>query len=120
MGKKQKLLYIGVQNKFCSACEKGSNKENECFRNWDGSSSSMESDIILEGFRMAEKQQGLRHTNFIGDGDSSVHTTLISGIPGWGHAITIQECANHAVKCYRSALENLVKINPLQRLTQIN
>ena len=109
----KKLLYIGVRNKFCSACEKkGSNKEHECFRNWDGSSSSMESDIILEGFRMAEKQHGLRYTNFIGDGDSSVHTTLISGVPGWGHAITKQECANHAVKCYRSALENLVKDKP--------
>ena len=73
----KKLLYIGVRNKFCSACEKGSNKEHECFRNWDGSSSSMESDIILEGFRMTEKQR-----------------------------------ANHAVKCYRSALENLVKDKP--------
>lgn len=107
-----KLLYIGVRNKFCSICEKGSNKEHECFKNWDGSSSSMESDIILEGFRVAEKQHGLRYTNFIGDGDSSVHTTLISGVPGWGHAITKQECANHAVKCYRSALENLVKDKP--------
>ena len=107
-----KLLYIGVRNKFCSICQKGSNKEHECFKNWDGSSSSMESDIILEGFRVAEKQHGLRYTNFIGDGDSSVHTTLISGVPGWGHAITKQECANHAVKCYQSALENLVKDKP--------
>ena len=61
---------------------------------------------------MAEKQHGLRYINFIGDGDSSVHTTLISGVPGWGHAIAKQECANHAVKCYRSALENLVKDKP--------
>ena len=108
----RKLLYIGVQNKFCSVCAQGNNKEHECFRNWAGSSSSMESDIILEGFCLVEKQHGLRYTNFIGDGDSSVHTTLISGVPGWGHAITKQECANHAVKCYRSALENLVKDKP--------
>ena len=54
----------------------------------------------------------MRYINFIGDGDSSVHTTLISGVRGWGHAITKQECANHAVKCYRSALENLVKDKP--------
>ena len=72
----------------------------------------MESDIIREGFCMAEKQYGLRYTKFIGDGDSSVHATLISGVPGWGHVITKQECANHAVKCYRSALENLVKDKP--------
>ena len=60
-------------------------KKSTCaFKNWDGSSSSMESDIILEGFCMAEKQHGLRYINFIGDGDSSVHTTLISGVPGDG------------------------------------
>ena len=84
----------------------------ECFRNWTGLSSSMESDIILEGFSKAEQQHSVRYINFIGDGDSSVHTTLISGVRGWGHAITKQECANLAVKCYKSALENLVKDKP--------
>ena len=64
---------------------------------------------ILEGFRKAEQQHDLRYINFIGDGDSSVHTTLISGVSGWGHAISKQEYVNHAVKCYRSSLENLVK-----------
>ena len=72
----------------------------------------MESDIILKGFCKAEKQHGLRYINFIGDGNSSVDTTLVSGVPEWGHAITKQECANHAVKCYRSALENLLKDKP--------
>ena len=72
----------------------------------------MESDIVLEGFCKAEQQHGLRYINFIGDGDSSVHTVLISGVSGWGHAISKQECANHAVKCYRSSLENLVKDKP--------
>ena len=84
----------------------------ECFRNWIGSSSSMESDIILEGFSIAEQQHSVRYINFIGDGDSSVHTTLISGVCGWSHVLTKQECANHAVKCYRSTLENLVKDKP--------
>ena len=36
----------------------------------------MESDIILEGFSKAEKQHGLRYTNFIGDGDSSFQSIL--------------------------------------------
>lgn len=72
----------------------------------------MESDIILEGFRLAEQQHGVRYTKFIGDGDSSVHAQLISGINGWGYAIQKQECANHAVKCFRSSLEKLVKDKP--------
>ena len=108
----QKLLHIGVRNKFCAICAKDASKKHDCFKNWTGSSSSMEPDIILEGFCKAEQQHGLRYINFIGDGDSSVHTTLISGVRGWGDAITKQECANHAVKCYRSSLENLVKDKP--------
>jgi len=40
-----KLLYIGVQNKFCSVCTQGSSKEYKCFRNCVGLSYSMESDI---------------------------------------------------------------------------
>jgi len=46
----------------------------------------MESDIILEGFKAAG-QHDIRYLNFIGDGDSSVHSTLVSGVPGWGHFI---------------------------------
>ena len=76
------------------------------------SSSSMESDIILEGFRMAKKQHGLCYTNFIGDGDSSVQSTLRDNVHEWGHDLTKQECANHPVKYFRSSLENLVKTNP--------
>ena len=33
-------------------------------------------------------------------------------MPGWGHAIQKVECANHAVKCYRGALEKLVSEKP--------
>ncbi len=45
-------------------------------------------------------------------GDSSVYPTLIQRVPGWGHAIRKLECANHACKCYRGALEKLVQDNP--------
>ena len=67
----------------------------------------METDIILKGFLQSEEQHGLRYTQFIGDGDSSVYLALISGMP-YGSFIKKLECANHAVKCYRTALENLV------------
>ena len=68
------------------------------------SSSSMEPDIILK--------HGVQYINFTGDGDSLVHTTLISRMHDWGHVITKQECTDHAAKCYRSSLENLVKNKP--------
>ena len=38
-------------------------------------------DIILEGFIIAERVHGVRYTQFIGDGDSSVYPTLIQKVP---------------------------------------
>ena len=108
----KKLLFIGVRNKFCSVCAKGTDKEHDCFKNWEGASSSMECDIIVEGFCKSEEQHGLRYTNFIGDGDSAVFSTLKREVKKYGFAITKEECANHAVKCFRSAMENLVKDKP--------
>ena len=75
------------------------------YKNWDGSSSEMEMDIILEGFLEAERVHGVRYTRVVGDGDSSVYPTLVQNVPQWGHAIRKVECANHACKCYRGALE---------------
>ena len=110
------MVYIGMRDKYCGVCTQAerANKElqaHECYKNWD-SPSSMETEILVEGFKWAETQHGLRYTTFIGDGDSSVYPTLLSQVPVWGHAIRKIECANHAVKCYRSALENLVKSKP--------
>ena len=99
-----KLLHIGVRNKYCTACTQCIPKEQHaCYKNWDASSSEMETDIILEGFKLAEQVHGVRYTHFIGDGDSSVYPTLIN-VPGWGYAIKKLECANHACKCYRAGL----------------
>ena len=110
----KKILYLGVQNKYCTVCNKaagGTIPQHTCFRNWDESSAAMETDIILKGFLHSQEQHGLRYTEFIGDGDSSVFPALISGVP-YGHYIKKVECANHAVKCYRTALENLINDKP--------
>ncbi len=53
----------------------------ECHKNWDGPSASMETDILVEGFKEAESKHRLRYIQFIGDGDSSVYPTLLSKIP---------------------------------------
>ncbi len=108
-----KLLYLSVRNKYCSSCAQGiSRDKHHCFLNWSASSSEMETDIILEGFLEAERVHGVRYMKFIGDGDSSVYPTLLQNVPGWGYAIKKLECANHACKCYRGALERLVQDNP--------
>ena len=108
-----KILFLGVRNKYCSSCARNIPADkHQCYRNWSASSSEMETDIILEGFLEAERVHGVRYTKFVGDGDSSVYPTLLQNVPGWGHAIQKLECANHACKCYRGALERLVQDNP--------
>ena len=103
-----KLLHIGVKNKYCAACAQGVSKDNHhCYKNWEESSSQMETEIILEGFLKAEATHGVRYAHFVGDGDSSVYPTLLSSLPVWGRDIKKIECANHACKCYRSSLEKL-------------
>ena len=52
---------------------------------------------------------GLCYTTFIGDGGSSVHGNLVTGVPVWGFAI---KSSNHAIKCYRSSLKKLVQQKP--------
>ena len=116
----KKLLFIGVRNKYCSVCAVSEHHNlptpsHQCFKNWSGSSCAMEADIILEGFRMSEGIHGLRYLWFIGDGDSSVYNSLITGVPTYGYAITKVECVNHAVKCYRNRLEALCKDKPQYR-----
>ena len=114
------LLFIGVRNKYCSVCAI-SNRNNitvpshQCYRNWSGSSCSMEADIILEGFRQSEIMHGLRYLWLIGDGDSSVYHSVVTGVPTYGRDITKVECANHAVKCYRNRLEALCNDKPQYR-----
>ena len=105
----QKILYLGVRNKYCSIYSKATDGHvplHQCFWNWDESSSAMEIDIILKGFQESEEQHGLRYINYIGDSDSSVQPVLVEGLP-WGRDIKKLECANHAVKCFWT-LEKLV------------
>ena len=60
---------------YCAACPRNIPPDKyKCCRNWNESSSRMETDIILEGFLEAEKVHGVHYTTFIGDGDSSVHS----------------------------------------------
>ena len=82
-----KLLYTWVSEISVVQCAKKTPQKNTCFKNWTGTSSPMESDIILEGFLAAEKQHGVHYINSVGVGDSSVYPTLVSNVPGWGSGL---------------------------------
>lgn len=113
----KKLLFLGIRNKYCSVCSIAENAGKEipthkCYRNWDASSPAMESDILVEGFNQAEQTHGVRYMYLVGDGDSSVLSSIHQGVPGWGRYVRKIECVNHALKNYRSKLEAIVKENP--------
>ena len=51
----KKLLFLGIQNKYCSTCSIAHNSNNsppphKCYKNWAKSSCAMEADILVEGF----------------------------------------------------------------------
>ena len=115
----KKLLFIGVRNKYCSVCAISDRNNSpcpshQCFKNWNGSSCAMESDIIVQGFQLAEQMHGVRYRWFIGDGDSSVYHAVVTDVL-YGRCVQKVECANHAVKCYRNRLEALCKEHPEYR-----
>jgi len=77
----KKILFMGIRNKFCAVCQKAKSNEKEgsvhkCFKNWEGTSTSMEADIIVEGFRQSMSMHNIIFNNLIGDGDSSVMKKL--------------------------------------------
>ena len=112
----KKLLFLGVRNKYCSTCSIAQNANktvppHTCYKYWEQSSCAMESDIVVEGFRMSETTHGVRYMEVIGDGDSSVLSAIRSQVL-WGPYVTKLECANHACKNYRAKLEFIVQEHP--------
>jgi hypothetical protein len=101
---------MGVRNKSCYVCTTAHNKKenppnHRCFRNWDGSSSAMEADIIVEGFNQSITMHGVRYKYFIGDGDSSTFANLKMKVE-YGNMIVKTECKNHLFKNYSKHLCN--------------
>ena len=112
----KQLLFLAVRNKYCSVCTIAENKGQQprphvCYRNWSGSSGAMESNMIAEGFNQSEATHGVRYMRLVGDGDSSVMSTVRQNVP-YGPFVEKIECANHACKSYRSRLEKLRTDHP--------
>lgn len=97
---------MGVRNKHCSVCQKSENTKesppHQCFKNWNGTSTAMESDIIVEGFRQSVTMHKLIYNKLIGDGDSSVLKKLTLAKPYADYDIDVKkiECTNHILRNY--------------------
>lgn len=79
-----------------------------CFKNWDKTSTSMESDIILEGFRKSQEMHGVKYARLVGDGDSSVLSRLREAMP-YGPSLLVEkiECKNHILRNYCNRLKDI-------------
>lgn len=115
----KKVLFCGVRNNTCSICAKGhSNTEintvdapqHKCYKNWSGSSTAMEADIIAEGFLRSIEMHGIKYSKLIGDGDSSVTSKLRMLMPyGPKTLITKIECKNHLLRNFSNKMNLLEK-----------
>ncbi|XP_063376826.1 uncharacterized protein LOC134664153 isoform X3 [Cydia fagiglandana] len=108
----KKCLYIGIKNKYCYHCHlyEKDNKDvppHKCFKNYQGSSTGMEAEILVEGFQKSEEMHGVQYLSFIGDGDSSVFAQLNEKV-SYGQKIRKTECKNHVIKNYTSKLYKIL------------
>ncbi|XP_050306062.1 uncharacterized protein LOC126745672 isoform X2 [Anthonomus grandis grandis] len=107
-----KLLFLGIRNKFCSLCSWYENKKKDvpihkCHKNWNGTSTSMEADIVLEGFKRSMELYNLKFTKMIGDGDSSVHRKLLQSKPYGNMLVQKVECRNHLLRNFAKKIREI-------------
>lgn len=98
-----KVLYMAVKNKYCLVCTRAENKgispnEHTCFKNYKGSSSAMEAEIIVEGFKNSIPMYGIIYGRMIADGDASTYSKIIGANPYQNHTVEKIECRNHILR----------------------
>lgn len=106
------ILFLGVKNKYCQVCalaEKSSfeAKEHLCFKNYNGPSTSMESEILVEGFKSSIEQHGLIYSKMVSDGDSSTYAKILEARPYPDITVEKIECKNHLMRNFCNKLQAL-------------
>lgn len=115
------VLFIGVKNKYCCICARAENKgtslpDHVCYKNYSGSSTGMESDILLEGFRQSIPMYNIIYERMIADGDSSTYKKILEGRPYPNCTVEKVECKNHI---FRNICKKLRNITTKQNILQI-
>lgn len=110
-----KILHLGVKNKYCFTCSRHDNAKevpvHKCYKNWNRTSTSMEAEIIVEGFNSSISVHKLKYAKIIGDGDSSVYKKICQARP-YGPNFYIQkiECRNHVLRNFCNKMKEIVKV----------
>lgn len=105
-----------VKNKYCLVCARAEKKgqtciDHTCFKNYSGASSSMESDIIVEGFQSSLSMYGVIYGRLIADGDSATYCKILKTNPYAHHNVTVEkiECRNHILRNLCKKLRSATK-----------
>ncbi|KAL6416801.1 hypothetical protein ACFW04_014827 [Cataglyphis niger] len=100
-----KIFFVGIRNKFCTLCnvaERNGIEPNvhKCYKNFDrnASSTSMESDAIVEGFKCSLQMHGLIYKTVVADDDSSVYQVILDNRPYPLVRVKKIECTNHLLR----------------------
>lgn len=106
---------MGIKNKYCTICQLSKNrgqmmpKKHKCFKNFEGSSTSMEGDILREGFLYSVEQHGLIYHKLIADGDSNSLKKILDAHPYDNVVVKKIECRNHLLRNYSRKIRDLAK-----------
>lgn len=100
----KKVIWSAVRNKYCSGCSRG--VDHICYKNYNGPSTGMESDILVEGFSKSLQLYGLKYQTFVADGDSSVHKRINDSYP-YKEKVKKIECRNHLLRNMRKKIKEL-------------
>jgi len=105
-----KVLYMGSRIKTCKMCSTSPGKTHKCYKNHSGSAHSMESSIILEGFRECFEKYSLIFRYMVGDADSSVFSNIQTNM-NYPNRIPVEkiDCCNHAVRGLNSKVHAILK-----------
>lgn len=119
-----KVLDIFVKSSYCKLCEVWKKKlnsseyeewmedhlqKNECSANHKGPAGNMEVSSIVAMFQRSFEKNGLRYSNYIGDGDSKTYSGVINAKPyDDDFIINKKECVGHVQKRMGKRLRDLV------------
>ncbi|KAE8751166.1 hypothetical protein FOCC_FOCC002250 [Frankliniella occidentalis] len=106
-------VFIDKRGSECTTCDTAFKKNveppiHDCAKNWDGSATAMESDMIVAGFNESIARHKLQYRYYIGDGDSSTYPQIRAQC-AYGHLVVKLHCANHVTVRLSDHLHNLVK-----------
>lgn len=108
------VLFLGVRNKYCCTCARAQNKgvtpsDHKCFKNYTGSSSGMEAEIIANGFKKSVEMYNIIYGRLIADGDSSTYSRILEERPYKDITVEKIECRNHILRNLCNKLVNVSK-----------